>query len=426
MNLQFSNGDLIACIGDSNTSAEITDITYAQFLQYLYMTRYPQSNIRFVNCGIAGDAYISAINRMHWDIIPHVPTKAIIQLGTNDICSQQFPCLDKEDQVVAPEKIEKIYLDCVNLVNMLLQNNIHPTLILPGGFYEGYDHPRPENFRGANKALQKLAARIKKHYEDSNIAVIDLFPAFETICKEAPVDKITPDRTHYHTMIHLMMAMVIAEAQTFSPLVAEVRIGKSEKTYCCDIKELHMSENAISYTYTPHSLPFYDSEVYHQLEQYYPLNHRWNQELIFADALQPGYYQLMLNGKAAGCYTAEDFSKGVNIADNPENPNRELSKQLYDLLCTDWYKPMHDLRRLAYQIEHCLDLGIDVKRIPEYDTQNTHGAEPAFLKFAGEGYTTIIELFRNEESNKNKLAQLWGQALMVEKPKTYKIDIQKI
>ena len=426
MNLLFSDGDSIACIGDSNTSAEITQITYSQFLQYLYITRFPKCNIRFINCGIAGDTYSSAIKRLDWDMLPHSPTRAMVHLGTNDICYQQYPRLDVSGNELGTdhEKVQKIQADCIKMINTLLQTGIQPSIILPGGFYEGDDHPCPETFRGANKALQEFSSLIKDYYANSDVPVIDLFPAFEIMRRLAPATTITPDRVHFQTMMHLLIAAVIAENQMFHPIVASTRIGKVPETYGSEIKDLCVSKNTVTFTYAPHSLPFYNSPVYQQLEQYYPFTQKLNQELIIVEDLQPGYYELILNGTPAGCYTAEEFAKGVNIATISENPNLVLSKELYHILCTDWYTPMHDLRRLAFQIEHCLDLGIDIKRIPGYHPQDTQDADPAFLKFAGGFYATIIELFQNQVSNENLLEQLWQQALNSARPKEYTVSVK--
>ena len=427
MNLQFENGDSIACIGDSNTSAEITQISYSQFLQYLYMTRFPKRNVRFINCGIAGDSYPSAMKRLDWDIMLHTPTKAIVHLGTNDICYQTYPRLDNEgnDSGTDHLKIQEIFTNCRAMADTLLQNGIQPTLVLPGGFYECSDHPRSETFRGANKALQELSGLIRKHYAGSDIPVIDLFPAFEHMRRTVPASEITPDRVHFHTMMHLLIAAVIAEAQGFDENISSVHIGSLMESYRCDVKNVSVGSDIVTFTYAPHSLPFYESSVYRQLEQYYPLSLHLNQELLYVDNLTSGQYQLILDGTDAGRYSAEKLASGINIAGLKENPNLEPAKKLYKLLCDDWYRPMHDLRRLAYQTEHCLELGIDIKQIPEYDPQDKQGVEPAFLNFAGGFYATIIGLFQNQQANRDRLEELWQQASASAQPNAYTVIIRK-
>lgn len=424
MKFFFGDRDIVAVIGDSNTSAEVTKIAYLQFLQYFYRIRFPERKIRWLNCGIAGDTYATAADRLEWDVFPKHPNKAVIHLGTNDICYANYP-RQGENSDLDYQNIGNVYQNCIDLIQKLQQQGIMPSLILPGGFYELEDHPRAETFCGANSALQELSSRIKDYAAAHEIVITDLFPFFEKIRSQMPACEITPDRIHFHTIIHLLIAAIFAENLESDPIVASVHLNHPKTALRAEVENVCISKCAASFIYKPRALPFYNAPVCQQLEHFFPFAEGMNQEILLIKDLEPGQYQLFLDGKPAGIYSAEDWEAGVNIACLKENPNQLRSAQLYQLLCTDWYSPMHDLRRLAYQIEHCMKLGINLNRISEYKPNNTLNVEPAFLKFCGNYYETILALFQQKEINERILDHLWLEAASIT-PCQYPIKVCRI
>lgn len=411
----FGDRDVVAVIGDSNTSAEVTQIAYLQFLQYFYRIRFPERRIRLLNCGIAGDTYATAARRLEWDVFSKHPNKVVVHLGTNDICYTNYPRqnIRKEDLETDRQNIARAFQDCIDLIQKLRQEGIIPSLILPGGFYEAEDHPRVETFHGANLALQELSGRIKEYAAHNGIVATDLFPIFEKMRHQMPANVITPDRIHFHTIMHLLIAAILAKDSEFDSIVASVQLNNPDTSFRAKIENICLSDCAASFTYKPQALPFYNAPVCRQLEDFFPFTESINLETFTIKGLNPGHYQLFLDEKPAGIYSAADWEKGVNIACLKENPNQLRSAQLYQLLCTDWYAPMHDLRRLAYQMEHCVELGIDLSRISEYKPDNTYNVEPAFLKFCGNYYETIITLFQQKENNEKELDHLWQKATSI-------------
>jgi hypothetical protein len=53
---------------------------------------------------------------------------------------------------------------------------------------------------------------------------------------------------------------------------------------------------------------------YKEVEKFYPLTERFNQEILMVERLRPGTYELAFDGVKVGEFTAEEFEKGVNIA----------------------------------------------------------------------------------------------------------------
>ena len=87
---------------------------------------------------------------------------------------------------------------------------------------------------------------------------------------------------------------------------------------------------------------------------------------------------------------------------------------------------MHDLRRLAYQIVHCKELGIDLQRIPGYRPEESQGVEPAFLEFCGPYYGTILQLFRHREANESRLTKLQAEADGIGGPTASHVTVRQV
>ena len=418
----FQSQNTVSFIGDSNTSAEATTIAYPQFVQYCYRTRFPERTIQMVNCGVAGDTYAGAVRRMDWDILSNRATHAVIQLGTNDVEYEQYP----RGNAINHWKLDCAARACGKLVETLQSHQVSPILLLPGGFYEGRDHPRAETFLGANAALAELGHRIKEVFEGSQSPVLDLGPVFRQMGETMPPITMTPDRIHFRAVMHLLIAAVLTMEQGFGPVVASARIGSHISTHRATVQDVNTSSSAASFTYRPESFPCYDSEPYRELDAYFPITERFNQEILAVEGLDEGRYLLALNGRDVGIYTAAEVAAGINIACSEANPNRQISAELYRLLCAEWYTPMHDLRRLAYQIVRCKERGIDLQRIPGYRVEESQGVEPAFLEFCGPHYETILQLFRHREANEARLTELLAEADGIGGPTASRVTVRQV
>ena len=77
---RFPDGARVAFIGDSITAMNSALKRIIDF----YKKNYPDSGIRFFNCGIAGGTAESALRYFDADIMRHAPTHAVLATGVND------------------------------------------------------------------------------------------------------------------------------------------------------------------------------------------------------------------------------------------------------------------------------------------------------------------------------------------------------
>ena len=145
-------------------------------------------------------------------------------------------------------------------------------------------------------------------------------------------------------------AMLLVDAMHISPLVARVAIDakkgvafaasspkhknaagvKLPDCYNVKVPRVDVRKNGIAFTYEPKSLPFPVTHEYDEVEKFYPLTERFNQEILTVERLRPGTYELAFDGVKVGEFTAEEFEKGVNIA-KLDTPNQRKAAALVQL-----------------------------------------------------------------------------------------------
>ena len=129
-------------------------------------------------------------------------------------------------------------------------------------------------------------------------------------------------------------AMLLVDSMRISPVVARVAIdarrgiafAASDRKHknaegkklpdCFNVKvpRVDVRRSGIAFTYEPKSLPFPVTPEYKEVESFYPLTERFNQEIFAVEKLSPGIYELAFDGEKVGEFSAEEFEKGVNIA----------------------------------------------------------------------------------------------------------------
>ena len=166
----------------------------------------------------------------------------------------------------------------------------------------------------------------------------------------------------------LLTAMLLVDAMHICPFVARVAIDakkgvafaaatRSHKNDagkklpdCFNVKvpRVDVRKSGVAFTYEPKALPFPVTPEYKEVEKFYPLTERFNQEILMVERLRPGTYELAFDGVKVGEFTAEEFGKGVNIAalDTPNQRKAASLVKIAELLHAQ-YSLMTEKRRPA-------------------------------------------------------------------------------
>lgn len=98
---------------------------------------------------------------------------------------------------------------------------------------------------------------------------------------------------------------------------------QSANTSNAAVSDLAVSDDKITFTYLPNSLPMGADAVYREAEKLIPLTEELNRETITVSGLRDGLYQITMNGKPVMQATGAQLQGGVNIADQQNNPNQQ-------------------------------------------------------------------------------------------------------
>jgi hypothetical protein len=148
----------------------------------------------------------------------------------------------------------------------------------------------------------------------------------------------------------LFTAMLLVDAMHICPFVARVAIDakkgiafaassskhrdaagkKLPDCFNVRVPRVDIRKSGIAFTYAPKSLPFPVTPEYKEVEKFYPLTERFNQEILMVERLRSGTYELAFDGEKIGEFAAEELAKGVNIA-ALDTPNQRKAASLVKL-----------------------------------------------------------------------------------------------
>lgn len=366
----FEDGDVVSFTGDSNAHLS----TVPAMLEHFYQTRFPEKNIRVINTGIGGDVvggYIGedrsygVIDRLDWDVYDENPNKIYINCATNDIGTSGYDgtndyktgynsirynsCIENYknlmDRVEATDGKELTILgaptvDVRDTYTVMVEDwsNGYPPSLVPTPAvslaFEGDD---------LIEAYTAMLGEIEAAAISKGVEYLDIFKYTTDLTNEMAAKNptgealISQDRIHLTDGGYTTYAAIILLHQGMDSRVAEVKLdavnGKLS-AYRADVNLIESSENGVTYTYKPESLPLATSSWYTAAEKIIPLTDLLNREIIQVDGLASGTYSVTFTDENGIVYDLGDFSsaalaKGINIATIGENPSQKQSMESF-------------------------------------------------------------------------------------------------
>lgn len=348
---------------------------YSSFLYQYYATRYPNKNIVILNKGSAGCTAWDIYKRLNWDIFNEddplgygACDEIAIMVGANDLGysgytdgkmpDDQYEVFynGKNRYVNNPQKVGKLVPnmsvnieDCFNtykrIVKWCKENNKRVTFT-PMTLYDESDAFESTLSYGvcygSNHALGVLSEKLKAYAKEEGIPFVDTWGLSNeytnTIRANYPDVKTVitgTDGLHHSLNGGYLVGYIIANQQEKDEIVASVEIdsqSKAVKTDGATVSNLSASASKISYTYLAESLPLYAKAPGYEFAEGYgvDITNTMNKEIIKVVGLESGTYTLKMDGKKVAEFTADELSKGVNIATFENNPGQIQSKALYD------------------------------------------------------------------------------------------------
>jgi lysophospholipase L1-like esterase len=358
--LALKDGDTVVFYGDSITAQRL----YTRDVEDFLLTRYPALHIRFVNAGVGGDTvnggYAGTMaERVARDVAPFHPTMITVMLGMND-GGYGFGGAEIEPN------FEKGYRALLEALRKAAPNAVI-TLITPTP-YDEITHGT--EFPGYARIVARLAgdvARMGGEMQgagDKGILLADFHrpvtEGLERAKAEFPelAPLIVPDRIHPAESGHWIMAAALMSAWHVDPVVSRVALNAAEavvveksRTTVTDVEKL---ANGLKWTQLDDALPLpldFNNAMTPVLLKVSDIA-KVDQQILRIESLDPGRYDLAIDGKPAGSFSREELQAGVNLA-LVKTPMLEQARGV------DWDEQRRDSLDLAHFI-----LVAEVKQSP--------------------------------------------------------------
>jgi lysophospholipase L1-like esterase len=329
------DGNRVTFYGDSITEQR----EYTEDVEEYVLTRYPSMKVSFHNAGVGGDkvsgGWAGPIDlRLDRDVFAWRPDVVTIMLGMNDFYY-------RPDQ---PGTFLSYTDGYKHLVDSLQKNNPHLrlTLIQPSPYD---DVTRDVTIPGGlNSVLLKYSAFVAQLAQDRGTEVADfntsLVAVLKAVNEESPAlaQQVIPDRVHPQQGGHWIMAESLLKSWHASPLVTSVVITEGPEPAVTsantDVTELRRAKgkitSRIAWTQADKALPLplpspgVDPVLALVLE-HSDLIAALDQETLQVKALDPGEYDLLVDGRKVGSFSADQLAAGINLA-TKETPMLEQSR----------------------------------------------------------------------------------------------------
>ena len=172
---RFPDGARVCFIGDSLTAQN----TVQWMTVDCYKNNFPNANVRFFNCGVAGGTAASALLYLEDDVFIHNPTHAIIGFGVNDSSRDTLSLPRTVERYDRLENAFKNYkANMRKLCDELISRGIEVTLCTPPPYDEYHESSTPA-LVGGYALMLAYAEEVRKIATEKNLPLCDYAKYFE-------------------------------------------------------------------------------------------------------------------------------------------------------------------------------------------------------------------------------------------------------
>lgn len=305
------DGDTVVFLGDSITAAR----TYGKIIENYTLLRFPKRSIRFYNAGWGGDTAAGGLARLERDVLVYRPTVVLVAYGVNDIGWG----------LKATEESKRIYLQAVAGIIDKCQARKARVYLCSAAPQAGDPEKSEESF------LQKmcdegmaLARQKGEHAIDVQRTMRGIqkkVAAFNKALKEPEGKQATlhaADGVHLNDLGQLVMAYAILKGLDAPAEVSSARIDavgpRVAAASRCTITDLVRRDDRLAFTRLDEGLPFNYGLFYALHYRFVPVPDELNRYLLQVEGLSEGRWELTVDGRGVGTFTAGQLARGVNLS----------------------------------------------------------------------------------------------------------------
>lgn len=334
----FKDGDRAVFLGNSITHAGF----YESYIWLYYMTHFPDRKVHVLNGGSGGDVVGNMNARFEDDILRMDPNIVILTFGMND--SGYY---GSEDPELSKERVEKSLHDFELIQQKFKKHPEITPIIMSSSPYDETQQEKGDVFKGKTKTMEKIVAFQKKAAKENGWGYVDLFsPMIDINLKQQKIDPtysvLGTGRIHPGKGGHLIMAAIFLKNQGLAGkpvanVVIDAKKANIEKSTNAEVYLLNTSSDRVSFMYEANSLPYpidstsalWDNpQKLSDALEVYPFMKEFNQEILQINNLKKGNYLLIIDGEKITQFSADNLSKGINMALLSNTPQYKQAKNV--------------------------------------------------------------------------------------------------
>ncbi len=430
----FKSGDRVCFVGNSITN---NGEFYHQIFLY-EVTRFPNKDISFFNCGISGDVCSGVLKRMDWDVLSHQPTHAVIKLGMNDVLRSQYGAqpTTNPDTLAKREMAIKNYKQLLDsIVRLLMAKQVKVILQTPT-IYEQKAQLKRENNLGVNDALKQCADYIQGLAKQYQLPVVDYWTLLNSLneglqAKDPNATIVGPDRVHPGTTGHLVMAYQFLKTFNEPQFIAQIAIEKNEiksnkTSKDCIISDWKENKKEILFTVKENALPFPYSKDQQQGMDLVPFIQDLSLEQFTVNHSLPERVQLFIDSISIGIFTREELNKGINLATYHQSPQYVQAEKVRGILNNMW-KNVAMRRTIDYvEFKHLTDYKgdkADIAAIKAY-LDNLFATKLSDTPFYKTQFDAYIKNKPNQKTYEQEIIALKAKAYEAAQPVAHRFVLK--
>lgn len=353
-------GETIAFVGDS-----ITHNGYHQmFLEYYYSTRFPETELQYLNRGTAGQSAFHLLRRMQTDILKPKADIYVLMVGMNDVGRKYFTREERAKNPKCEEEIgrlESVYAErLAKVAEKLAENSRRLYIFSPSIFDETLESPADPHV-GLNARLGRYGKICKDAARRiPNAEFVDIWTEMARINADFQRELghgntiVGGDRVHPSEAGGLAMAAIFLKSLGEPATVCSAEIdGKNVRAVNCEISNVKQSAGGLRFESLECALPLALTPAEEGVAKCIDFRESLNRQTLAVKNLPSGKYALKIDGKKVGVFDSAELARGIDTA-ALETPQIEASREIR-ALCNEIRLANANLRFLAHLREMFAD-----------------------------------------------------------------------
>lgn len=309
----IQDGDVVGFLGDSITAER----TYGKLIEQYTLLRHPERKVRFLNLGIGGDTAAGGLKRLQRDVFDQGVTLLTVAYGINDI--GWGTKADDEHRQLYLESIREIVRQCKAKGVRVYICSAAITADDPEKSEDSYLQEMCDDGLAIAKNEGGNTIRLQRTMRDVQRRVVD----FNRNRPEKDKRSLhVPDGIHLNDLGQLAMAYGILKGLGAKGIVSslEVDAQSNEVTSSegCEGSDLYLKPTGGSFVRLDQALPYNNGPFAGLNYGFVPIS-EMNKYLLKVTGMAPGQYDLIVDGRGVGYYSAEQLANGIDIASATSN-----------------------------------------------------------------------------------------------------------